>query len=139
MAKIEDRDRVIRAYLLGRTWDANPEFGLVRALATSVHPDLATYPYLYNYEWEVQPGFSNAGCGDLVLTDGSGNFAVVEAKFIDVGRTGPTVRVKRTKSRSQVRDQALTYADALRRILGVEAISVRAFSLTNESGLVEER
>lgn len=139
MSTFIERDRVIRAYLVGRTWDTNPEFGLIRALVTDGHPDVAAFAYVYEYEWEVRPGFSNAGCGDLVLTDGEGNFVVVEAKFIDNDRSGHTARVKRTKSRSQVRDQARTYADALRRILGDEAMSVRAFSLTNESGLVEER
>ena len=139
MSTFIERDRVIRAYLVGRKWDTNPEFGLLRDLVTNGHPDLVAFPYVYDYEWEVQPGFSNAGCGDLVLTDGLGNFAVVEAKFIDNDRSGNTARVKRTKSRSQVRDQARTYADALQRILGDEAMSVRAFSLTNESGLAEER
>ena len=134
-----DRDRVIRGYIDGRTWDTNREFVLIRDLVRGGHAELASYPLIYDYEWEVYPGRSDGGCGDLVFTDGEGNFAIVEAKFIDTTRSGHTVRVKRTKSRSQVRDQARTYAAALQRILGDEAVTVRAFSLTNEGGLVEER
>lgn len=133
------RDRVIRTYLEGRSWDSNPEFLLVRQIVAGGHADLGACTHVYDYEWEVDPGHSNGGCGDLVFTDGAGNFAVVEVKFIDTARSGPTARVKRTKSRSQVSDQARTYADAIRRILGEDLLTVRAFSLTNERGLVEER
>ncbi len=139
MTDLAERDRVIRTYIQGRSWDTNPEFMLIRAFVSEGHADLAAYTHIHDYEWEVDPGHSNGGCGDLVLTDGAGNFAVVEAKFVDTGRSGHTARVKRTKSRSQVREQARTYADALRRILGDELLTVRAFSLTNEGGLVEER
>lgn len=139
MSGFVERDRVLRSYLAGRAWDRNPEFMLVRAFVEEGHNEIRAYPFLYDYEWEVHPGFSNGGRGDLVFTDGQGNFAVVEAKFIDNDRTGRTARVKRTKSRGQVREQALTYAAALRGILGEGAVSVRAFSLTNESGLVDER
>lgn len=139
MANAAERDRVLRDYIRGRTWDTNPEFGLLRNLVVDGHPLLDAFPLLYDYEWEVQPGRSDGGCGDLVFTDGAGNFAVVEVKFIDTGRTGRTVRVKRTKSRSLVRAQARTYANALRFLLVDEALTVRAFALTNEGGLVEER
>lgn len=138
MVDFSERDRVIRAYLSGRTWDSNPEFGLVRELVVGGHPDLTAFPFLYDYEWEVQPGFSNGGCGDLIFADGAGNYAVVEVKFVNLDRTGRTTRVKRTKARSQVREQAQTYAAALQQILGDRAVSVRAFFLTNESGLVAE-
>lgn len=133
------RNRVLREYIAGRTWDMNPEFQLLRNLVVDGHPLLVEFPLVYDYEWEVTPGRTDGGCGDLVFTDGDGNFAVVEVKFIDIGRTGHTVRVKRTKARSQVRDQARAYAEALRRSLDHEAVTVRAFALTNEGGLVEER
>ncbi len=139
MAAASDRDRVIRGYIDGRTWDLNPEFVLIRELVRGGHAGLAGFPLLYDYEWEVHPGRSDGGRGDLVFTDGIGNFAVVEAKYIDTSRTGATVRAKRTESRSKVREQARAYADALRRVLPDEVRTVRAFALTNESGLLEER
>ena len=130
------RHAVLRAYIEGRDWDGNEEFALVRRLVMSGDPQLADVPLLFDYEWEVVAGLSNLGCGDLVFTDGDGRFAVVEVKFIDDTRTGHTVRVKRTKSRKQVREQALTYAGNLRDRLGPSAVSVRGYAYTNQGGLV---
>lgn len=128
------RDRVIRDYLIGRVWDENPEFRLLRALVLEGQPLLADVPYVFDYEWEVESGHSNLGRGDLVLTNGAGTFAVVEVKFID-DREGSTARTKRTKSRSKVQSQARQYARALAESLGGHAV-VRAYAYTNEGGLV---
>ncbi len=130
-----ERDRVLRDYLRGRTWDANPEFRLIRNLVVEGHPLLEGFPLLYDYEWEVEPGRSDGGCGDLVFTDGEGGFAVVEAKYIDNARTGSTARAKRTDGRKAVREQALRYAAAFRASDAGTGALVVAFALTNESGL----
>ena len=124
------RDGVLRAYFVGKDWDENDEFRLKRDLvlrSTHLIPD---YPYVVEDEWEVVAGATNHGRGDLVFADGRGGLAVVEVKFIDLGRSGHTVRVKRTKSRGLVREQAISYAAVMARRYP-NAI-VRGYSYTNE-------
>lgn len=137
MADFLERDRVLRAYLTGRTWDQNPEFQLARGLVLDGHAELAAFHLVFDYEWEVTPGHTNGGRGDLVFTDGAGSYAVVEVKFIDKGRSGSTARSKRTDSRKRVWEQASTYAWALNAVLGEAASNIRSFTLTNEDGLKE--
>ena len=132
----ERRNSVLRAYIAGRDWDTNAEFQLVRRLVAEGDVRLGSLTLLFDYEWEVSAGHSNHGCGDLVFTDGSGSFAVVEVKFIDDTRSGRTVRGKRRKSRKHVKKQALDYAADLRQTLGADAQVVRAFIYTNQLGLV---
>lgn len=134
MTEAVERDRVLRAYIGGRQWDTNPEFGLVRRLIVEGDPLLEGFPLVWDYEWEVYAGRSDGGCGDLVFTDGDGSFAVVEVKFIDSGVSGSTARVNRTKGRKKVREQALRYADALRRSPIGQGALVVALVLTNERG-----
>jgi len=102
-----DRGRVTTA---GKDWDANDEFVLKRSLVLRSRGLLPSHPYLIDDEWDVVAGKTNEGRGDLMFTNGEGGFAVVEVKFIDNGRSGPTARAKRTDSRSKVREQALKYA-----------------------------
>ncbi|MEJ2251710.1 MAG: hypothetical protein P8Y70_18055 [Candidatus Lokiarchaeota archaeon] len=45
---------------------------------------LNKYKFVYDYEWEVIPGRTNEGIGDLVFTDGKSNFLIVECKNQDV-------------------------------------------------------
>ena len=125
------RDRVMRAYFLGKDWDRNEEFQLKRRLVCESHRLLPAFPFLVDDEWEVVSGMTNLGRGDLLFTDGACRFAVVEVKFIDVGRTGHTARVKRTRSRGLVIEQARTYARAMVERLGQPGL-VRAFTWTNE-------
>lgn len=73
----------------------------------------------------------NLGRGDLVFADGEGRFAVVEVKFIDLGRSGSTVRAKRTESRKKVVEQARDYASKLAALLGPD-VTVEACWYTNE-------
>ncbi len=107
------RDRILRAFFVGNDWNTNPEFALKRDLVLRSAELLSEYPLLVDDEWEVVPGHTGSGRGDLLFTDGNGSFAVVEVKFIDVGRTGATARAKRTDSRGAVRDQAVSYARAV--------------------------
>ena len=123
------RDEVLRAYFLGKDWDRNPEFGRKRAVVTEGLPDLAEFPFLIEDEWELSPGHTNEGRGDLVFADGAGRFAVVEVKDINFERSGRTARSKRTSSRKLVKEQALRYAEAYcKRQSG--AVEVVAFTLT---------
>ena len=82
------RDVVLRAFFAGKDWDENPEFKLKRALVLNVPAELSRFSFLVDDEWEVEPGNTNLGRGDLLFTDGEGAFAVVEVKFIDLGRPG---------------------------------------------------
>lgn len=129
------RDRVLRAFFAGKDWDENPEAQLKRQIVLEGHPDLARFPFLVDDEWEVHPGATNLGRGDLVFTDGQGAFAVVEVKFIDLGRTGPTVRAKRTESRGKVIEQARSYAALLKSRHPDLVNEVVPYTFTNERGL----
>ena len=126
------RDRVLRAYIAGRDWDANPEFRLIRALVSGGDPLLEGFPLVYDYEWEVEPGRSNSGRGDLIFTDGEGAFAIVEVKYIDNDRSGSTARSKRTGSRKLVLEQAIRYAAEFRQTAAGTGALVVAFTFTNE-------
>ena len=130
------RDAVLRAYILSRTWDGGGEFHLVRDLVSEGHPTLDDYPFLVDYEWEVWPGASEGGKGDLVFSDARGRFAVVEVKFLDM-RADRTVGTRRTGHRKKVREQAQNYARALQRKLGAACASIRAFAHTNEVAMLE--
>jgi len=127
----EHRDRVIRTYLEGRTWDEHPEFLLIRTLVLKLPEALQRWPYLVEYEWEVSAGWSQAGKGDLVFGDGEGSFAIVEVKWIDNDTTGSTSRTRRTKKRKAVREQAQKYAVAWW-YSHPEAVEVRAFTFTDD-------
>lgn len=129
------RDRVLRAYFAGKDWDENPEAKLKRQLVLDGHPVLARFPYLIDDEWEVCPGATNLGRGDLVFTDGQGAFAVVEVKYIDRERTGRTARAKRNDSRGKVIDQARSYAAMLSCRYPQDVVAAEPYAFTNESGL----
>lgn len=67
------------------------------------------YPYVYRYEYELIPGYSQYGKGDLILTDGIDAVLIVELKHINNG-SGSTARTARRKAKRKVEDQALRYA-----------------------------
>jgi len=69
-------------------------------MSTQLLPD---YPYVIEDEWEVEPGRTDRGRGDLVFTDGAGCFAVVEVKWLDLESTGRTGTTKRTSNRKKRR------------------------------------
>lgn len=70
---------------------------------------LKDYPFLYDYEWEVLMGKTDYGKGDLVFTDGLGNFLITECKFIDLNDSGKTARTRRRKKRRYVEKQTPKY------------------------------
>jgi len=131
------RDKVLRAYFEGRDWDGPGEFQLKRTLARDGHEALSRYPYLVDDEWEVEPGHTNKGRGDLVFTDGHGGWATVETKWIDGGTDGgssKTRRRTRTKKRKTVEEQAVKYASLLFQSRD-DVDHVRAFLHTNERSM----
>jgi len=94
MDEIEDikhRHNTLKNYLENRNWDKSPtgnliEFDLIRDVAKTLHerkPFLKNFIYIYDYEWEVIPGRTDMNKGDLVFTDGSDNYLIVECKLKD--------------------------------------------------------
>ena len=136
--EIEHRNQILRTYLEGRTWDRNGEYALKRQLVLMSTQLLPDYPYVIEDEWEVEPGRTDLGRGDLVFTDGAGCFGVVEVKWLDLestGRTGTTKRTSNRKKRRAVEEQALTYANLYTELAlsTFEAVRrIEAFMFTNE-------
>lgn len=137
-SEIEHRNQVLLAYFNGRDWDENSEYALKRQLVLNSHQLLPDYPYVIEDEWEVEAGRTDKGRGDLVFTDGTGSFAVVEVKWIDLEgerRSGSTKRTSNRKKRRAVETQAITYANLYAELnLGIPNTTVRveAFIFTNE-------
>lgn len=105
------RDRVLRAYVMGKRWNLVGEFALLRKLIAAPPKGLhEAVPCLYDHEWEVEPGRSQSGKGDIVMTNGTGTYAVVEVKWLNMDASGRTARSRRTRKRSQVEEQAIRYA-----------------------------
>ncbi len=131
--EIEHRNQVLRAYFEGRDWDSNNEYALKRKLVLNSTKLLSKYQYVVEDEWEVEPSRSDKGRGDLVFTDGSGRFAVVEVKWIDIeggGRTGSTKRTSNRKKRRKVEEQAIDYANRWSKRFDIN--QVEAYIFTNE-------
>lgn len=136
LSEIQRRDQVIRSYLQGRDWDAVGEYGLKRQLVLESRRLLPDYRYVIDDEWEVEPGRTQHGKGDLVFTDGRGFFAVVEIKYIDLIGThrtgsGKTKRRNNNKKRNKVKEQAPKYLELLSKKLG-DASALKAYVFTNE-------
>lgn len=137
-SEIGHRNQIIRAYFNGRDWDKNNEYALKRQLVLSSHQLLPNHPYVVEDEWEVEPGRTDKGRGDLVFTDGTECFAVVEVKWIDLeglGRTGSTKRTSNRKKRRAVEEQAINYANIYTDLVLRELNTVKrveAFVFTNE-------
>ncbi|WP_144051398.1 hypothetical protein [Geminocystis herdmanii] len=125
------RDKVIRTYIKNRNWDKNNEFLLKQKLLLNSDQLLPKYPFVVEDEWEVEFGRSDSGLGDLIFTDGNGNFAVVEIKYIDNLNSGDTASNRRTKKRQKVREQSVKYADIYSKNKFVK--SIRAFIFTNDN------
>ncbi|NJN87461.1 MAG: hypothetical protein HC881_15580 [Leptolyngbyaceae cyanobacterium SL_7_1] len=136
--EIEHRNQVLHAYFEGRDWDKNNEYTLKRKLVLDGKQLLPNYPYVIEDEWEVEPGRTDRGRGDLVFTDGNGRFAIVEVKWIDLqstGRTGSTRRGSNRKKRRTVEEQAASYAEIYAKLIFDELDTVKqveAFVFTNE-------
>jgi hypothetical protein len=137
--KILHRDKVLDSYFAGRDWDENDEYTLKRKLVLNRDRLLPQYPYVIEDEWDVIDSRTDLGRGDLVFTDGTGCFAVVEVKWIDLdsgSRTGSTKRTSNHKKRRKVEEQAIEYANNYRIKLSanelIDVKSIEAFYFTNE-------
>lgn len=89
--EIIHRNNTIRNYIRNRTWDNHPkgkiiEFNLVRDVEKNLSirkPGLSKYQYIYDYEWDIVPGESHKGKGDLIFTNKMDSFLIVECKTKD--------------------------------------------------------
>lgn len=104
------------------------EFHLVQHFVRHSGTLLADYPFLVLREWEVVPGASQSGVGDLVFSDGRGRYAVVEVKFLNPG-CGHTARESRRRGRQTVWWQAEHYGKLLfRRIPGAAEVTCYVYT-----------
>ena len=91
------------------------------------------YTLLCKQEWEVVPGHSQFGKGDLVFKQpGLENYLVIETKYIRTD-SGKAARTARRRSRKKVNEQALRYGAAFKQLNPQARVEVATF--TNESGL----
>jgi hypothetical protein len=137
--EILHRDHVLHSYFYGRNWDGNDEYTLKRKLVLNRNRLLPQYPYVIEDEWDFIDSRTDLGRGDLVFTDGSGCFAVVDVKWIDINglsRDGRTRRVSNRKKRRKVEDQAIDYANRYHaKLIADQFIVVKpieAFYFTNQ-------
>ena len=82
--------------------------------------------------YELLPGFMQFGEGDM-LTDDGDSLVAIECKWIDLTSTGKTAKVRRTKHRKKVAEQALLHASYVK--IRDPDRRIRASTLTNEDGL----
>jgi hypothetical protein len=137
--RILHRDKVLHCYFAGRDWDENDEYTLKRKLVLNRDRLLPQYPYVIEDEWDVIDSRTDLGRGDLVFADGTGCFAIVEVKWIDLDgllREGKTRRAGNRQKRRKVEKQAIKYADKYRHKLSADKLifvkSIEAFYFTNE-------
>jgi Holliday junction resolvase-like predicted endonuclease len=128
-----DRDKKLRQQVQDAP-KSSMEAELKRELLANLPEELQGYNELVENEWEVNPGYSQAGKGDLVMTDGLGHYAVIEVKHIDTSATGRTAQTRRNNKRKQVKQQAQQYAGEYKK-RQPNARSVKAMTYTNENGL----
>ena len=87
-----------------------------------------------NKNYEFIPGFMQFGEGDILAEDENGDSPMaIECKYIDKIATGKTAKVKRTKHRKKVVEQALLHASYVK--IRNSNRRVQALTLTNENGL----
>ncbi len=132
---VQHRHDTISNYIKNRMWDMHPEgkkieFELVREVVENLskrRPELEEYKYIYNYEWEVIPGETDKGKGDLVFTDGVNKFLIIECK---------------TKDSNDVRNQVVTRIEQFKEINAQTellficglAVSPQSWDYLNEQG-----
>ena len=67
-------------------------------------PEIVGYPLVIKYEYELVPGRSDCGKGDLVLSDGKENYLIVEAKYLTL-KTGRNPRNANREKRNYAEKQ----------------------------------
>ena len=133
LEEIRHRNKIIREYITGRTWDKNSEFLLIQKIINGdiVQNYIEKYSYIFDYEWEVIDGYTNHGKGDLVFTDAQGNFLIIECKYINLNETGKTARTKRRNNRRHIEKQVPKYINAFK-WKTPDAKNVIGIGVTNE-------
>lgn len=130
LAVVRERDRQLRLGILQMATEPDTEEDLVlhiillRVFANS-------FPYVHLHEWEVVPGRSQFGKGDLVFTDGKDSYLIVECKYINHD-SGKTARARRRNKRRKVEYQAKMYAENFLRHRQPGAKSISFVPITNE-------
>lgn len=72
------------------------------------------YTYIFKSDYEVHPGYTNLGKGDLIFTDGKNNFCIAEIKYL-TEKSGRNYCVKRTQYRKKVSQQERFYKECFLR------------------------
>ena len=91
------------------------------------------FTQLYAQEWEVIPGYSQFGKGDLVFKRPAfEEYLVIETKYIRTD-SGKTARGSRTRNRKKVVEQALRYGAIFKQRHPGAEVEVATF--TNDVGL----
>jgi hypothetical protein len=91
------------------------------------------FTQLYAQEWEVIPGYSQFGKGDLVFKRPAfEEYLVIETKYIRTD-SGKTARGKRTRNRKKVVEQALRYGAIFKQHNPGALVEIATF--TNDVGL----
>lgn len=129
------RDTILQAYFFLRDWDRNGEFESVRTLVIHRREMLPSFPYVFDYEWEMTPGNPNEGRGDLLFTDGAGGYAAIEVKYIPPESTR-NIRRRNREKREKAKEQVARYGRAVFE-LRPDAQRVTLMTYNNEDGLEE--
>jgi hypothetical protein len=86
------------------------EAKLILDLTQNPNELVADCPYVVAYQWYPhQPGKTNGGVGDLILSDGYRTFYIVEIKWI-CQLSGKNNREKRRRAKLKVYEQAILYS-----------------------------
>ena len=91
---------------------------------------LKEYPYLFAFEYMVQPPFSQFGRGDLIFTNGNNQFLIVELKYL-TRNSGRTSQTSRRRHRRKVEEQALRYGRCFKK--EHPECNIAALAITNEN------
>ncbi len=135
MKEIIHRHDTLQKYIINRTWDSHPrgkpiEFELIREVVNGLairKPELNEFIYIYDYEWEVTPGESDKGKGDLIFTNGKDSFLIIECKTKDSNFVRNQVRERI----EQFRKKISKFKDY--HIYGL-AVSPQSWDYLNENG-----
>lgn len=132
LAEISKRDKELREEILSNDIfrnEYNGDFFRVKSIikyqtdllfnnsepVDKIEIALIQFLFIYAYEWEVEPGFSQFGKGDLLLTDGNLNFLIIEVKELSPF-SGRNQCVARTKARKLVKKQTEKYIAVFKKI-----------------------
>ena len=95
--------------------------------------EISDYPYIFGYEFPINPEISGAGNIDLILAkmeELKPSFKVVEFKYLQIS-SGSNSRVSRRKKRRKLEEQALMNTIELKKIF--EDYEVTFSYFTNEN------